>query len=822
MSMQPDPELSPPVTHRDPVCGMSVDPAKAKPSHEHAGRTYYFCCTRCRDRFIADPASFLPDPPAPHRDPVCGMSVDPAKARGSHEHAGHTYYFCGSKCRDRFVAAPESFLQARPAAAKPDEREYTCPMHPEVLQRGPGACPLCGMALEPRIPTADVGDNPELIDFQRRFFRTLPLSAAVFVLGMSDLIPGQPVQHALGRALAWLELGLAAPVVLWAGWPLLVRGAASLRGRLNMFTLIALGVTAAFLYSLVVTLAPAAFPHATGHGGAPAVYYEAASVIVSLVLLGQIWELRARQRAGDALRALLDLSPRFARRIEQDEREVDVPISDVAVGDRLRVRPGERVAVDGVVLSGASAVDESMITGESVPLAKQPGAQVIGGTLNGRGTFVLRAEHVGGATVLARIVQLVGEAQRSRAPIQRLADVVAAVFVPVVVAAALLTFALWWRLGPEPALATAVMNAVAVLIIACPCALGLATPMSIMVATGRAAGAGILVRSAAALETLARVDTLVFDKTGTLTAGEPRLVASEAVHPHTDDELLGLAASLEQASEHPLAAAIVDAAHARDLSLAPANEFESRPGRGVLGRVAGRKVALGNEALLASLGVPVDSTLLLAQARRHAGETVLFVVIDDQLAGALAVADPIRPDAAQTVKQLRDAGLRLVMLTGDHPRTAATVAGVLGIEDVEAEQSPADKAAVIRRLQAAGHLVAMAGDGVNDAPALAQADVGIAMGSGADVARESAGLTLLHNDLAGVARARALSRQTITNIRQNLAFAFLYNLLGVPIAAGALYPWFGVLLSPMLASAAMSLSSLSVISNALRLRRARL
>jgi Cu+-exporting ATPase len=545
-------------------------------------------------------------------------------------------------------------------------------------------------------------------------------------------------------------------------------------------------------------------------------------VIVSLVLLGQILELRARQRAGDALRALLDLSPRFARRIEQGEREVDVQVSDVAVGDRLRVRPGERIAVDGVVLSGASAVDESMLTGESIPVEKQPGAQVIGGTLNGRGTFVLRAERIGSATVLARIVQLVGEAQRSRAPIQRLADVVAAVFVPAVVAVAALTFALWWRLGPEPALATAVMNAVAVLIIACPCALGLATPMSIMVATGRAAGTGILVRSAAALEALARVDTLVFDKTGTLTAGEPRLVASEAASPHTDDELLRLAASLEMASEHPLAAAIVDAAHARGLSLETADEFESLPGRGVLGRISGRKVALGNAALLGSLGVPVDHGLLFADARRHAGETVMFVVIDDQLAGALAVADPIRPDAAQTLQQLRDDGLRLVMLTGDHPRTARAVACILGIEHVEAEQSPAGKAATIRRLQAAGHRVAMAGDGVNDAPALAQADVGIAMGSGTDVARESAGLTLLHSDLAGVARARALSRVTVANIRQNLAFASLYNLLGVPLAAGALYPWFGVLLSPMLASAAMSLSSLSVITNALRLRHARL
>ncbi|MBL9100947.1 MAG: heavy metal translocating P-type ATPase [Myxococcales bacterium] len=760
-----------------------------------------------------------------HRDPVCGMSVDPDRARGKTEHGGTTYYFCSTKCRDKFVASPDTYLQPPAPAApasKPDDREYTCPMHPQIVQRGPGTCPLCGMALEPRMPTADAGDSAELVDFQRRFFWTLPLSAAVLVLGMSDLIPGQPVQHALGRALAWIELGLSTPVVLWAGWPLLVRGVASLRTRLNMFTLIALGVTAAFLYSIAVTLVPAAFPHAAGHGGAPAVYYEAASVIISLVLLGQIWELRARQRAGDALRALLDLSPRFARRIDRDDHERDIPIAEVVVGDRLRVRPGERIAVDGVILSGGSGVDESMVTGESVPVEKQPGAAVIGGTLNGAGSFIMRAERVGSDTVLARIVRMVGEAQRSRAPIQRLADVVAAVFVPIVVAVAALTFALWWLLGPEPSLPIAVMNAVAVLIIACPCALGLATPMSIMVATGRGAAAGVLVRSAEALETLARVDTLVFDKTGTLTEGKPRLVGVEPLGPLDEAELLRLAASLEQGSEHPLAAAIVSAARERGLALAAAEGFEAKSGRGIVGRIDGRAVALGNAALLQALRVDAGAALTRAEARRQGGETVMFVVVDGQVAGLLAVADPIRSTAAETLRQLRDEGMRLVMLTGDHHTTAGAVARTLGIEHVEAERLPEQKAETIRRLQAEGRRVAMAGDGVNDAPALAQADVGIAMGSGTDVALESAGLTLLRGDLAGVVRARVLSRRTVANIRQNLVFAFVYNILGVPLAAGALYPVFGVLLNPMFASAAMSLSSVSVITNALRLRRARL
>jgi Cu+-exporting ATPase len=754
-------------------------------------------------------------------DPVCGMQVDPASPRGGqHTHKGQTYYFCNPRCRQRFAAAPEQFLAPRPTAppAGVEEAEYTCPMHPEVVQVGPGTCPLCGMALEPSTPGVVTGPNPELVDFQRRFAWTLPLTVGVLALAMGDMLPGQPIHNALGRAKPWLELALSLPVVLWAGWPLLARGAASLRSRhLNMFTLIALGVTAAFVYSVAMTLAPGA---GTGHGGAPEVYYEAAAVIVSLVLLGQIWELRARERTGDAIRRLLDLTPQKARRVEAEGREVDVPLAAVAPGDALRVRPGERVPVDGVVVDGASAVDESMLTGEPMPVRKTAGDRVVGGTLNGGGTFVMRAEKVGSETVLARIVRLVGEAQRSRAPSQRLADRVAGVFVPAVVAVAAATFAGWWWLGPEPRLATALMRAVSVLIIACPCALGLATPMSIMVATGRGASAGVLVRDAEALETLARVDTLVFDKTGTLTEGAPRLTMIEAVGAVDAAEMLRLAASLERGSEHPLAAAIVAAARARGLSLAPVQEFRAEAGRGVVGVVEGRAVALGNAALLQALGLDAGPLHAEADALRARAATVMFVVVDGAIAGLFGVTDPIRAGAGEALAQLRAQGLRLVMLTGDHAATATAVAGALGITEVEADCPPERKAAVIRALQQEGRRVAMAGDGINDAPALAQADVGIAMGSGTDVAIESAGVTLLRGDLRGVARARTLGVQTLTNIRQNLAFAFVYNLVGVPIAAGVFYPAFGLLLSPMIASAAMSLSSVSVIGNALRMRRA--
>jgi len=756
---------------------------------------------------------------APTVDPVCGMTVDPATARGGHHaHAGHSYYFCNPRCREKFAAAPEQFLAPRPSPTPAQsEVEYTCPMHPEIVQIGPGTCPICGMALEPKVASAETGPNPELVDFERRFYWTLPASAAVFVLAMSDMIPGQPVQRALGSALPWIELVLATPVVLWAGWPLLARGVASLRSRhLNMFTLIMIGVVAAFGYSVAVTVAPVAGPHAGAHG--PGVYYEAASVIVSLVLLGQIWELRARQRTGDAVRALLGLAPRHARRIDEGGHERDVPIAEVVVGDHLRVRPGERIPVDGVVVEGSSTVDESMLTGEPLPVPRRAGDEVVGGTLNGPGSFVMRAEKVGSETVLARIVGLVGEAQRSRAPSQRLADQVAAVFVPVVLAIAAITFTVWWQLGPEPRVATALMNAVAVLIIACPCALGLATPMSVMVATGRGAANGVLVRDAAALEALARVDTLVFDKTGTLTEGKPQLTVVEPVAAIEADEMLRLAASLEQGSEHPLAAAIVAGARERGLKLAAAREFRAEAGSGVVGTVEGHAVALGNAELLRSQGLADAAFEGRADALRERGATVMFVVVDGRVVGLLGVADPIRGGARETLDRLRGQGLRLVMLTGDHRATAEAVARGLGIDEVEAGRSPAGKAAFIAELQRQGRRVAMAGDGINDAPALAQADVGIAMGSGTDVAIESAGITLLHGDLRGVARARALGVQTLANIRQNLVFAFVYNLVGVPIAAGVLYPAFGLLLSPMIASAAMSLSSVSVVGNALRLQ----
>ncbi|MBZ5712271.1 heavy metal translocating P-type ATPase [Nannocystis pusilla] len=757
---------------------------------------------------------------APVLDPVCGMTVDPATARGGrHTHAGQTYYFCNPRCRDKFAAAPEQFLAPRPPPAPAQQGvEYTCPMHPEIVQIGAGTCPICGMALEPKQPSAEAGPNPELVDFERRFWWTLPASAAVFVLAMSDMIPGQPVQHALGSALPWIELVLSVPVVLWAGWPLLHRGAASLRSRhLNMFTLIMIGVVAAFVYSVIMTVAPIAGVHAGGHG--PGVYYEAACMIVSLVLLGQIWELRARQRTGDAVRALLGLAPRHARRVEADGREVDVPIAEIQVGDDLRVRPGERIPVDGTIAEGSSAVDESMLTGEPLPVQRGAGEPVVGGTLNGAGSFVMRADRVGSETVLARIVHLVGEAQRSRAPSQRLADRVAAVFVPAVLVIAALAFVVWWQVGPEPRVATALMNAVAVLIIACPCALGLATPMSIMVATGRGATHGVLVRDAEALETMARVDTLVFDKTGTLTEGKPQLTIIEPVEAIAADELLRLAASLEQGSEHPLAGAIVAAAGERGLRLAAVQAFRAEAGRGVTGVVEGHAVALGNAELLRAQGLGDEAFAGRAGALRERGATVMFVAVDGRVVGLLGVADPVRAGAHETLARLRGQGLRLVMLTGDHQATAEAVARGLGIDEVEAGVSPAGKAEFIRKLQREGRRVAMAGDGINDAPALAQAEVGIAMGSGTDVAIESAGITLLHGDLRGVARARTLGLETLANIRQNLAFAFVYNLLGVPVAAGALYPAFGLLLSPMIASAAMSLSSVSVVANALRMRR---
>jgi P-type Cu+ transporter len=699
---------------------------------------------------------------------------------------------------------------------------YTCPMHPEIVRSAPGACPICGMALEPRVAAAGEETSPELADMTRRFWIGLVLTVPLLGLAMSDLIPGQPVQHAVpARVLAWLQLVLASPVVLWAGWPFFERGWASVVNRSpNMFTLIALGTGTAFAYSVVATLAPALFPPSfRTHGDQVGLYFEVAAAITVLVLLGQVLELRARSQTSSALRALLGLAPKTARRLDAGGGEGDVPLEAVEPGDRLRVRPGEKVPVDGVVLEGASAVDESMVTGEAIPVEKARGDRVIGGTVNTTGSFVMRADRVGSETLLAQIVHLVAEAQRSRAPIQRLADTVSAVFVPAVVAIAVLTFGAWSLWGPEPRLAHALVNAVAVLIIACPCALGLATPMSIMVGTGRGASAGVLIRSAEALEVLERVDTLVVDKTGTLTEGKPRLV-SIVTRPDRDDAwLLRLAASLERGSEHPLAAAIVGGARERGVEPIEVRDFRSVTGQGVTGTIEGHAVALGNLRLLEELGVAPGDLGARAEALRRDGQTVVFVVVDGGPAGLLGIADPIKETTSEALRALREAGIQVIMLTGDSRTTAEAVARRLAIERVEAEVLPERKGEVVRDLQATGRVVAMAGDGINDAPALAQADVGIAMGTGTDVAMESAGVTLVKGDLRGIVRARRLSQGTMRNIRQNLFFAFVYNALGVPVAAGVLYPVVGLLLSPMFASAAMTFSSVSVIANALRLRR---
>lgn len=790
-------------------------------------------------------------------DPVCGMDVSPATAAGSTEYSGETYYFCSRGCLEKFRASPDVYLGKQAEVQTPASGEYTCPMHPEVRQTGPGECPKCGMALEPVTPapgpgveytcpmhpevvspepgscpicgmaleaktvTAEEGPNPELKDMSRRFWISLVFALPVFLIAMGEMIFEDSLDPAVyGRVSAFTQFVLATPVVLWGGWPFFVRGWHSIVSRnLNMFTLIGMGTGTAYVYSVIATFFPWIFPPSfRGHGGQIAIYFEAAAIITVLVLLGQVLELRARSRTGSAIRALLQLAPSVARRLTETGEE-EIPLEQVRPGDMLRVRPGDKVPVDGVVREGFSSVDESMITGEPIPAEKTPGSKTSGGTVNGTGSFIMEAERVGSETLLARIVQMVGEAQRSRAPIQRLADLVASWFVPAVIVSAILTFAVWAAVGPEPAMAFALVNAVAVLIIACPCALGLATPMSIMVGTGRGAMAGVLIRNAEALEVLEKVDTLVVDKTGTLTEGKPRLVSVVPEPPFGEDELLSLTASLERGSEHPLASAIVKGAEERGVPLTEADEFSTVPGKGVTGTIGGRAVALGNVPMFEEQGIDPAGLPERAEALRREGQTVMMVAIDGRPAGLIGVADPVKESSMEALRLLHEEGIRVVMLTGDSRSTAEAVARKLGIATVVADVLPQEKSEEIERLHQAGRTVAMAGDGINDAPALARADVGIAMGTGADVAMESAGITLVKGDLRGIARARRLSRATMKNIRQNLFFAFIYNTLGVPVAAGVLYPFFGLLLSPMIASAAMTFSSVSVIANALRLRR---
>ncbi|RUV11817.1 heavy metal translocating P-type ATPase [Mesorhizobium sp. M7A.T.Ca.TU.009.01.3.1] len=802
---------------RDPVCGMTVDPVAGKATTEHNGHPYHFCSQGCRAKFVAEPEKFLTA-----TDPVCGMSVDRATARHFARHEGQGFYFCSAACQGKFEAEPQKYLGDRPAPQPmPKGTQYTCPMHPEIIRDKPGSCPICGMALEPMgVPTGDEGPNPELVDFTRRFWVSAALSVPLLIIAMAPMIGLTFEGLVEDRAKVWIELVLASPVVLWAAFPFFHRGWDSLVNRSpNMWTLISLGVGAAYLYSVVATLFPDIFPHQfRGHGGAVPVYFEAAAVIVALVFLGQVLELRAREKTGSAIRALLDLAPKTARLIAADGSEGDVPLDAVKAGDRLRIRPGDAVPVDGTVLEGRSSIDESMITGEPLPVEKVEGDALTGGTLNKNGALIMRAEKVGAETTLARIVDLVAKAQRSRAPIQGLADRVSFYFVPAVVLVAIVAFIAWAVFGPEPSLIFAIVSAVSVLIIACPCALGLATPMSIMTATGRGAHAGVLIKEAAALERFASVDTLIVDKTGTLTEGRPKLTDVVAANGFSEEELLALAAGLEKGSEHPLAEAIVDGAATRGVTVAEASAFEAITGKGVSGSASGKTVALGNAAMMADLGVDIASISAKAEALQLEGKTAMFVAVDKKLAGIVAVADPIKATTAEAIKALHESGLRIIMATGDNERTANAIARSLGIDEVRAGLLPEQKAALVEELRAKGAGVAMAGDGVNDAPALAVADVGIAMGTGADVAVESAGITLVKGDLNGIVRARMLAQATIRNIRQNLFFAFLYNVLGVPVAAGVLYPLTGTLLSPMLAAAAMSLSSVSVIANALRLR----
>ena len=798
---------------KDPVCGMQVAPDSAAGTYEHQGETHYFCSPRCLEKFRSAPQKYVaaPAPKSHDKTAISGEYTCPMHPEVQQSGPGSC-----PKCG-------RALLPAVPASK--EKIEYTCPMHPEIVRSQPGNCPICGMALEPRTISAQTTENPELKDMKRRFWVGTALSVPVLIIAMGDFIPGRPLEQWVSqRTWAWLEMVLATPVVLWGGWPFFVRAWRSIVTlSLNMFTLIGLGVGVAYAYSVIATLFPAIFPSSFRNDtGIVAPYFEAASVITVLVLLGQVLELKARSETSAAIRGLLGLAPKTARLIGEDGTEADVLLDSVKPGDRLRVRPGEKIPVDGVVLEGSSSVDESMITGEPIPVEKQTGSRVTGATINGTGSLVMRAERVGAETLLAQIVRMVSEAQRSRAPIQKLADIVAAYFVPIVVAVAVLTFIVWSVWGPSPRMAHALINAVGVLIIACPCALGLATPMSIMVATGKGATMGVLFKNAEAIELLRKVDTLVVDKTGTLTEGKPRLVSVKSAGQIKEEELLRLAATLEKASEHPLATAIVSGARERGITPITVENFQSVTGKGVKGRIGGREALLGNRKLLDDLKIDVVPLLENAERLRRDGQTVIFLAVDGKLAGFLGVADPIKQTTPEAIQQLHAEGIRIVMLTGDSRTTAEAVASKLSIDEVVAEVLPQDKVSIIKRFQGEGRFVAMAGDGINDAPALAQAQVGIAMGTGTDVAMQSAGVTLVKGDLRGIVRARSLSRRTIKNIKENLFFAFIYNALGVPIAAGVLYPFFGILLSPIIAAAAMSFSSVSVVGNALRLRRARI
>ena len=823
---------------RDPVCGMSLDPSRSQFTVEREGHRYDFCSQRCMESFEARPEDFLllreVSPPGTYLKvegeasaSSCCHSSTPAAVRAGTSGVGNAAYTCPMHpeiVRDQPGPCPKCGMALEPVSpvAATEAIEYTCPMHPEIVRDEPGSCPICGMALEARTVTLAEEKNAELVDMTRRFWVSLALTAPVFLIAMAEVIPGlEGVGGISKRSLIFMQIVLATPVVLWGGWPFFVRGWQSVVNRsLNMFTLIGLGTGVAYAYSMVAALLPGIFPSAfRDQAGNVAVYFEAAAVIVTLVLLGQVLELRVRSQTGAAIKALLGLAPKTARRVNADGSEEDIPLDAVIVGDSLRVRPGEKVPVDGVVLEGTTSVDEAMITGEPLPVTKSLGDTVIGATINRTGSVVIRAEKIGADTLLSQIVQMVAEAQRSRAAIQKLADVVAGYFVPAVVAIGVLTFVVWALWGPDPKMAHALINAVAVLIIACPCALGLATPMSIMVATGKGAGVGVLFKNAEAIEVMRKVDTLVVDKTGTLTEGRPRLVAVESMNGRRDDELLRLAASLEKNSEHPLAEAIIDGARERGIELAPVETFESITGQGIVGTVDGLSVAVGNLTLVDDRAAMSETAPAVVEQLRLEGQTVMFVAVDGVVAGILGVMDPIKTTTAEAIDALHNENLSLVMLTGDSRTTAEAIGGKLGIDDIVAEVMPDEKAAAVSRLQKEGRVVAMAGDGINDAPALAQADVGIAMGTGTDVAMESAGVTLIKGDLRGIVRARALSRATMANIKQNLFFAFAYNTVGIPIAAGVLYPFFGLLLSPMLAAAAMSFSSVSVVANALRLRR---